>query len=325
MRLRSIVVAIASAPVGGSLIGVWLTSQLNVRSLRNRRFLRASSGPPRARHTGNPWSRAASRPTSSASTTRPSRSDPTSSSDRCPCAFVRASRGRSSDRTVRASPRCWTWRAASGTPRPARSRSSVAASARWTSARSGRGSGSSGHHVAEAIPPSSPVRDVVLTGKRSTLVPWMQTFDDDDRRLADDLLRRVRCEELSGGRWRRAARENVSASCWPEPCSDVRSCCCSTSRPPGSTFPVANSCSKHSPPPRRGSDDDPRHAPRRGDPADDDARGAPATGMSRGVRRHRNRADRRERDDVLRPRDLRLCGRRTVAGEGDLKRDPVPA
>ena len=51
-----------------------------------------------------------------------------------------------------------------------------------------------GHHVAEAIPPSLPVRDVVLTGKRSTLVPWMQTFDDDDRRLADDLLRRVRCE-----------------------------------------------------------------------------------------------------------------------------------
>jgi iron complex transport system ATP-binding protein len=54
-----------------------------------------------------------------------------------------------------------------------------------------------GHHVAEAIPPSLAVREVVLTGKRSTLVPWMQTFDDQDRRLADDLLRRVRCEELS--------------------------------------------------------------------------------------------------------------------------------
>jgi iron complex transport system ATP-binding protein len=55
-----------------------------------------------------------------------------------------------------------------------------------------------GHHVAEAIPASLLVRDVVLTGKRSTLVPWMQTFDDDDRRLADDLLRRVHCEGLSG-------------------------------------------------------------------------------------------------------------------------------
>jgi iron complex transport system ATP-binding protein len=54
-----------------------------------------------------------------------------------------------------------------------------------------------GHHVAEAIPPRLSVRDVVLTGKRSTLVPWMQAFDDDDRRLADDLLIRVRCEGLS--------------------------------------------------------------------------------------------------------------------------------
>ena len=54
-----------------------------------------------------------------------------------------------------------------------------------------------GHHVAEAIPAYLTVRDVVLTGKRSTLVPWMQTFDVDDRRLADELLRRVRCEELS--------------------------------------------------------------------------------------------------------------------------------
>ena len=54
-----------------------------------------------------------------------------------------------------------------------------------------------GHHVAEAIPPRLPVRDVVLTGKRSTLVPWMQPFDDEDRRLADDLLRRVRCEGLA--------------------------------------------------------------------------------------------------------------------------------
>ena len=54
-----------------------------------------------------------------------------------------------------------------------------------------------GHHVAEAIPASLPVRDVVLTGKRSTLVPWMQTFEDEDRRLASELLRRVRCEKLA--------------------------------------------------------------------------------------------------------------------------------
>ncbi|MGZ5212729.1 MAG: ABC transporter ATP-binding protein [Actinomycetota bacterium] len=54
-----------------------------------------------------------------------------------------------------------------------------------------------GHHVAEAIPAHLAVRDVVLTGKRSTLVPWMQTFDADDRRLAEELLQRVRCEDLS--------------------------------------------------------------------------------------------------------------------------------
>ena len=54
-----------------------------------------------------------------------------------------------------------------------------------------------GHHVAEAIPAHLAVRDVVLTGKRSTLVPWMQTFDADDRRLADQLLTRVRCDQLS--------------------------------------------------------------------------------------------------------------------------------
>jgi iron complex transport system ATP-binding protein len=55
-----------------------------------------------------------------------------------------------------------------------------------------------GHHVAEAIPGHFAVRDVVLTGKRSTLVPWMQKFDADDRRRADHLLARVGCAELTG-------------------------------------------------------------------------------------------------------------------------------
>jgi iron complex transport system ATP-binding protein len=54
-----------------------------------------------------------------------------------------------------------------------------------------------GHHVAEAIPNHLTVRDVVLTGKRSTLVPWMQMFDADDRRIADELLRLVGCDGLS--------------------------------------------------------------------------------------------------------------------------------
>ena len=54
-----------------------------------------------------------------------------------------------------------------------------------------------GHHVAEAIPASLSVRDVVLIGKRSTLVPWMQTFDDDDQRLAERLLDQVGCVGLA--------------------------------------------------------------------------------------------------------------------------------
>jgi iron complex transport system ATP-binding protein len=53
-----------------------------------------------------------------------------------------------------------------------------------------------GHHVAESIPSHLSVRDVVLTGKRSSLVPWMQTFDDDDRRTAGQLLERVGCDDL---------------------------------------------------------------------------------------------------------------------------------
>jgi iron complex transport system ATP-binding protein len=54
-----------------------------------------------------------------------------------------------------------------------------------------------GHRLTEAIPSHFIVRDIVLTGKGSTLVPWMQTYDDDDRRLASDLLERMRCASLT--------------------------------------------------------------------------------------------------------------------------------
>ena len=40
-------------------------------------------------------------------------------------------------------------------------------------------------------------------------------FDDADRQLADELLRRVRCEEFSGDRSRRAVRASVSGSAGP--------------------------------------------------------------------------------------------------------------
>ncbi len=55
-----------------------------------------------------------------------------------------------------------------------------------------------GHAVADALPPGLLVREVVLTGKRSTLVPWLQAFDDADRAHADELLTRLGCGGLNG-------------------------------------------------------------------------------------------------------------------------------
>ncbi len=55
-----------------------------------------------------------------------------------------------------------------------------------------------GHAVADAIPPGLPVREVVLTGKRATLVTWLQDFDDADRARADELLGRLGCSHLDG-------------------------------------------------------------------------------------------------------------------------------
>ncbi len=54
-----------------------------------------------------------------------------------------------------------------------------------------------GHHVTEAISNHLSVGDVVLTGKRSSLVPWMQQFEDEDRRIAARLLTQVRCDALA--------------------------------------------------------------------------------------------------------------------------------
>jgi iron complex transport system ATP-binding protein len=55
-----------------------------------------------------------------------------------------------------------------------------------------------GHAVSDEIPAGLGVRDVVLTGKRRTLVPWFQAFDDDDRARADELLGRFGCAGLDG-------------------------------------------------------------------------------------------------------------------------------
>ncbi|HEX6331369.1 MAG TPA: ATP-binding cassette domain-containing protein [Actinomycetota bacterium] len=55
-----------------------------------------------------------------------------------------------------------------------------------------------GHAVADAIPPGLAVREVVLTGKRSTLVPWLQRYDAGDLERAEELLRIFGCAHLDG-------------------------------------------------------------------------------------------------------------------------------
>ena len=149
-----------------------------------------------------------------------------------------------------------------------------------------------GHHVAEAVPGYLPVRDVVLTGKRSTLVPWMQTFDADDRQLADDLLRRVGCATLSrrplescsqGERQRvflaRALFGRPELLLLDEPTAGLDL--------PGRELlleAISSTADSY-------ADDHPRHASRRGDPENGIACRTAPTGTTRRVRPDRPRAD----------------------------------
>jgi iron complex transport system ATP-binding protein len=55
-----------------------------------------------------------------------------------------------------------------------------------------------GHAVSDEIPGGLGVRDIVLTGKLRTLVPWLQRYDDTDRARADELLERFGCAGLDG-------------------------------------------------------------------------------------------------------------------------------
>jgi iron complex transport system ATP-binding protein len=56
------------------------------------------------------------------------------------------------------------------------------------------------HVLAELMPPDLSVRTVVLTGKRASLSPWFQDFDDADERRAATLLERVGCGHLAARR-----------------------------------------------------------------------------------------------------------------------------
>ena len=55
-----------------------------------------------------------------------------------------------------------------------------------------------GHAIADQIPPGLSVSEVVLTGKRATLVPWLQEYDRADRERAGELLARLGCSHLDG-------------------------------------------------------------------------------------------------------------------------------
>jgi iron complex transport system ATP-binding protein len=54
-----------------------------------------------------------------------------------------------------------------------------------------------GHTIDRSIRGNQPVRDVVLTGRSSTLEAWFQTFDPHDRAEADGRLAQVGCGALA--------------------------------------------------------------------------------------------------------------------------------
>ncbi|HUF58152.1 MAG TPA: ATP-binding cassette domain-containing protein [Actinomycetota bacterium] len=62
------------------------------------------------------------------------------------------------------------------------------------------------HVLAERMPPDLSVRTVVLTGKRATLSPWFQEFDEVDERRAVALLERVGCGHLAARRFATASQ-----------------------------------------------------------------------------------------------------------------------
>jgi iron complex transport system ATP-binding protein len=62
------------------------------------------------------------------------------------------------------------------------------------------------HVLAERMPPDLAVRTVVLTGKRATLSPWFQEFDDTDDRRAAALLEQVGCGHLAARRFATASQ-----------------------------------------------------------------------------------------------------------------------
>ena len=78
------------------------------------------------------------------------------------------------------------------------------------------------HVLAERMPPGLTVRTLVLTGKRATLSPWFQEFDQEDERRAVALLDRVGCAHLAARRFdtcSQGERQRVllARALYPEP------------------------------------------------------------------------------------------------------------
>jgi iron complex transport system ATP-binding protein len=64
----------------------------------------------------------------------------------------------------------------------------------------------SSHVLAELMPPGLTVETVVLTGKRATLSPWFEPYEDDDLRRARELLDDIGCGHLLGRRFTTASQ-----------------------------------------------------------------------------------------------------------------------
>jgi iron complex transport system ATP-binding protein len=62
------------------------------------------------------------------------------------------------------------------------------------------------HILAEGMSPDLSVLTVVLTGKRASLSPWFQVFDEADERRAATLLERVGCGHLAARRFATASQ-----------------------------------------------------------------------------------------------------------------------
>jgi iron complex transport system ATP-binding protein len=68
------------------------------------------------------------------------------------------------------------------------------------------------HAIADRMRPELTVETAVLTGKKGTLEGWFQTFDEEDRRQARDILKRFGCDGMADqqiGRCSQGERQRI--------------------------------------------------------------------------------------------------------------------